>query len=1112
MGKQTITKIISGLIILVFVVSIFKFALPTQVSADNATKGSVTDLYSNPNQNNGKNPYKFALAQVLKSGMIQSVVGCSGVVNKVSSWMIKIIQSPVQQAKIAAEKLKIIRNQLEATCAATKAGAQTGAGVVPQVNDLVSTVKTILSKINIKVAGIDTKPCVDQVKEVSDDKLAELVKQTEQEASDIQKTQCFDGIAITLAKNQLTSMTRSAMNWVNSGYGGNPFFVQNIGNLKDNIGKNILESSVNRLLLPMNQSPYAQDFARTTVLASNGVAITNSLNFLDSLKSDLGYFVTDPKSYLPEDQIKDTRTSLQKSRDATNAFSSDFSMGGWNGWLAFTQRDQNNPLGYTMLAAQNIADSQTQKIDETNSELTQNGGFLSQQTCIRWQVYNPDGTPLLDTSGSDFIEGGNATDGQQGVPVYSSTKPIDDGGKSVCAEYKTITPGSIIKDKTTNYLNSPERQLELAKTINDSLNALFSILISKLEEGGLYGLSDSVVNTTNWTDNTNDLASLDGNTPYDNNGSYDNFNLTSDLGNTYLHVTPTSLGTWDAKNNKITPAKKNAQAALVDGQGNSINSTKLKNGYKLYPDLAPESYDANGNANSSINSYYTVNVAGNTKIILDGYNGWVVGDRAFWDGSGWQNWKKGQANPIKKRGVIQIQNDYITAAKEILGVLPNIMPKLGELDYCIPGPNPSYKTNSTDAQSAYQDWTGSLYVGPIDENRQAYKIDHPSQRTYDNLANIFSDNPNVWKPIKDSMNFLLDNFDSYKYISGNWFSGSASKQEEVDRKKVLMDINLNYANNSLFQNFYEVFDKMMNKIYFNNMTSMYRTREDIAIVLPTNAVDGDKNLGYIPMAESGLDLTKNIMYYNDDTTKIIQDYKDAIATTKVNIAKLEPIKAEVSAIIKAAQDRRDANLLVILNGEIQKRKANCIDIYEKCSLNNPDTPKSCSDNENECLRTVIQITKDEYKKKYASCLTEEDMNFYDSDTIMNIGAVEERGVRCSDGIDNDLDGLIDAKDPDCNGAYAKSLTCTDGIDNDSDGLIDGDDPDCQQSGGGEEVNNNKPWNCKTDLTSATSYTGSIPGQNVKCEDRTYEINPASACSMEGDYYSQNQKYKCKWSQ
>lgn len=84
---------------------------------------------------------------------------------------------------------------------------------------------------------------------------------------------------------------------------------------------------------------------------------------------------------------------------------------------------------------------------------------------------------------------------------------------------------------------------------------------------------------------------------------------------------------------------------------------------------------------------------------------------------------------------------------------------------------------------------------------------------------------------------------------------------------------------------------------------------------------------------------------------------------------------------------------------------------------------------------------------------------------------DETGL-CDDGIDNDCDGLVDCDDGDCSGdaacdsfcgdgtcdidedscscdldcgaAPSTETQCSDGADNDCDGLIDGDDPDCQE--------------------------------------------------------------------
>ena len=65
---------------------------------------------------------------------------------------------------------------------------------------------------------------------------------------------------------------------------------------------------------------------------------------------------------------------------------------------------------------------------------------------------------------------------------------------------------------------------------------------------------------------------------------------------------------------------------------------------------------------------------------------------------------------------------------------------------------------------------------------------------------------------------------------------------------------------------------------------------------------------------------------------------------------------------------------------------------------------------------------------------------------------DERGAAaCSDGEDNDLDGLVDCDDPSCAGVPAcaedSAEECADGSDNDWDGLADCDDPGCDGVGG-----------------------------------------------------------------
>src|SRR5690606_5624806 len=57
---------------------------------------------------------------------------------------------------------------------------------------------------------------------------------------------------------------------------------------------------------------------------------------------------------------------------------------------------------------------------------------------------------------------------------------------------------------------------------------------------------------------------------------------------------------------------------------------------------------------------------------------------------------------------------------------------------------------------------------------------------------------------------------------------------------------------------------------------------------------------------------------------------------------------------------------------------------------------------------------------------------------------EEGAERCADGVDDDLDGLVDCEDPDCDGHCPEERlqACTNGRDDDGDGFVDLHDPRC----------------------------------------------------------------------
>ncbi|MFA6251247.1 MAG: hypothetical protein WC603_01310 [Candidatus Paceibacterota bacterium] len=968
MEKLMVKKLILGAIIFTFAIFFLQIISPLQTSAANQTLN-----WENPND--GKNPYKFTARSVLNSDMIMQVVGCTNVVDKVSEKIDNFIKDKIS---INALKNKLRENEkVIAACKAAENVGGTAVGSTPQV-----TLSPVL------LNWIDCK----EIQNTKDSTVAKTLEDTAKADEAARKREaCFNGIAKRLAKDQLTALTRNTVNWINSGFNGDPMYVRNITSFTNSLERNVLEREINKFTDPDRAYPYGTDFSRSVINSyKTGASFRIGFdNFTDGLVSDLSAFLNITPTY---DNVGDygntgtygsggsygletTKTAQQRAQEANDAFANDFTVGGWNGWLALTQRDQNNPLGFTMLASQSLSDQESEKIENTKEELSNNEGFLSQKKCVKWQLYTEDGKPLkqdmCDPGDEECVE-------DMVIYVYGPDKKTE---HDKCVKEETVTPGSLIQDKASTTLGTPERQLELTKDINDVLNSVFSMLLDKLYSQGFSSISSEQyafgndnmgigIGSNDLSDDT-ELSSSAGFT----NGSFD---LTRDLGNTYIYNARKSLGSWDAKNN-------------IPG---------------LYPNTAP----SGGGANVS----YTVTVPGSTKLIDEGFNGWAVGDRAFWNGKEWQNWKKGEANPIKKRGVIQIQKDYVVAAKEILKVLPTVMPKIGELDYCIPGPNPNWDANSGEVDSAFQQYASTLsYMeetgGFLERDSLLYSIARQGDPEYDNYKNIFTwTTPLWWQRITNTPVWI-------ELIRlGNLKPTKKDEISEYNQKQIIYQ---QEEANRNFENFRKVFGMQMSYLYGRNspMLKPFLEREDTSIL--------EENTAYLPMAEAGLNITKDILSYDEDIRTSMQDYQNSILQANLNVSKLDVIRKRVNGIIKDAQDRRDAKLLEII------RKEKCDEQYNKCiseialeatpvknfslisTASAANYSTTCDAQYTACMETPITAAdKAAYKEKYKECLAEENITYFDENDIMGGTGEPER---CFNTLDDDLDGFVDLADTDC---------------------------------------------------------------------------------------------------
>lgn len=786
--KKSITK--KSLLTLLLALFLLQALIPSSVFA-----GQQALDYDNPNKN-GDNPYKVSLKGVINSGLLTSLVGCTGIVDKVSKVTTTFIQ-------------KLLTNKKDKVKQKTK------------TNEEKST----------SVPGVDAA-------------LGDLLLETGQKELDSAEKaafteNCLKGIATTLAKNQLTAMTKYTMNWITTGFNGDPLYVRDVDSYMDSITTGLLQKENALFKNPANSAayPYGRDYA------------VGQINAYKSGKDAYGSLKQDLTAYLAPGATP-------------QSFANDFSQGGWNGWLALTQHPENNPLGFTLKATENLGNQKTNLTENAKAELTRNGGVFDQKKCVEYEKINAGGAPMCNGIPLDQLPPGTTCSSPTTQAPTTTPK---------CIRYETVTPGSVIKTKIDTYINSPERQIELAKTLNDSLNALFSALINKFETQGLSGLGSKNNFTTPVSGGfgSNSIVDAIGNTIASATSSLENpgggrnagpFDITKDLGNKY--VLPINSGSWDANTNtpEITP-----------GVG-----TK--------------------------NQYYTVSIAGDTKLFA-GTHHWTVGQKAFFDGT---TWKVGVPNHIvDTKGVFQIQKDYLKSIKRAVVVLPKVIPKLAELDYCIPGPNQNWESNSGEAKNAYFDYLsgvgteyisdvytscpfigcdgiqtiGGLLNGGLDHSYNVISLPDPSD-----YKKAFDDARNLWDKIITQEFYWIAHNDvhmTYTFSSDHWAVNPATVESQV--KKWTDLATKNYA---------EYVTKAKEKF---GITSPMRTEF---------TDQGNPNPAFLPMAQAGLDMTKNLATDAEDLPKAISDANDNLAQANGTTYRLGFIKDKVNVIIAAAQARR----------------------------------------------------------------------------------------------------------------------------------------------------------------------------------------------------------------
>lgn len=260
------------------------------------------------------------------------------------------------------------------------------------------------------------------------------------------KDYVFDTLAWQVANLAIESITKSTVNWINSGFQGSPAFV----------------TDLNQNLMGVSDAVAAQFFDELAMEFEARTPFQDPV--LDSVR--LGYYLsTSPESFY----TRYPYTLNQVSANDQAFLRGDFNQGGFNAWFATVMNPQNNPYGARDLADQALREAVSGATNTRLQELSWNRGFLS----WRGECTQPAGEGLPDGE-------------------FPSDLSVDISGAEACAGYEIETPGSVIMEQLNTQLGSGVNRLVSADEFNEIIGALLNQLASQVlggNSGGLRGVS-----------------------------------------------------------------------------------------------------------------------------------------------------------------------------------------------------------------------------------------------------------------------------------------------------------------------------------------------------------------------------------------------------------------------------------------------------------------------------------------------------------------------------------------------------------------------------------------------------------------------------------------------
>lgn len=372
--------------------------------------------------------------------------------------------------------------------------------------------------ISPETAGsIQSVPVSDAVVQADTEKIKDNSKDIKiEEEKDTRKERCEDKIARFIALEAMDKITFATLEWINSGFEGKPFFVENPEQFFSDLATDELLGFSAIFTGDENLYPFGETIVRTVFLSFQQSFQQNMVNSLNNVLA----------------------------HGTREEWSGDFSVGGWAGYTAYVEPN-NNIFGSYIESSRNLGNklngTRVSKAINVQAELQQGLGFLSQRSCAETEgggSYIPENsiqhikvgvshitqinqiptnvyTYITACEADDvFDEDGDGEADSDGLCEGFDEDIIavaeDFRGRSICTRWKTNTPGNQIAEQVTRAVGASQEQNLLVDELNESLGLLLDALLNQFITQGLSSFYEP---TGNYTEDNVAWAQVNGLNP-----------------------------------------------------------------------------------------------------------------------------------------------------------------------------------------------------------------------------------------------------------------------------------------------------------------------------------------------------------------------------------------------------------------------------------------------------------------------------------------------------------------------------------------------------------------------------------------------------------------------